>query len=91
MLQLVSDIQVSVRAYGTRRVCTWLGTHDMAYGLALRWWRVLQQVSDVRVNVQAYGTWRVCARLVTHDMAYLDICVVWVSWSDEDVGFFEGV
>ena len=55
--------------------------------------------------MQAYGAWRVCARLETQDMAYgvgtgragvrqggtfLDICPVWVSWTDEDVGFFEG-
>ena len=53
----------------------------------------------------AYDAWHVCARLGTHDMAYgvgtgragvrqggtfLDIFPVWVSWTDEDVGFFEG-
>ena len=46
-----------------------------------------------------------CARVGTHGMAYgagtgragvrqegtfLDICPVWVSWTDDDAGFFEG-
>ena len=54
---------------------------------------------------QCAGAWRVCAWVGTHGMAYgagtgrtgvrqegavLDICPVWVSWTDEDVGFSEG-
>ena len=59
----------------------------------------------IKVSVRANGAWRVCVRVGTHGMAYgvgtrragvrqggmfLDICPVWVSWTDEDVGFFEG-
>ena len=71
-----------------------------------KWYQSRTSRLRVRVSVRAYGAWRVCARVGTHDMAYgvgtgragvrqggtfLDIFPVWVSWTDEDVGFFEGV
>ena len=34
-----------------------------------------------------HGIWR---RHWTCSRAPLNICLVWVSWTDEDVGFFEG-
>jgi len=70
-----------------------------------KWYQSRPSRLRVRVSVRAYGAWRVCARVGTHGMAYgagtgragvrqggtfLDICPVWVSWTDEDVGFFEG-
>ena len=70
-----------------------------------KWYQSRPSQLCVRVSVRAYGAWRVCARVGTHDMAYgvgtgragvrqggtfLDIFPVWVSWTDEDVGFFEG-
>ena len=70
-----------------------------------KWYQSRPSRLHVQVSVQAYGAWRVCARVGTHGMAYgagtgraavrqggtfLDICPVWVSWTDEDVGFFEG-
>ena len=66
---------------------------------------VLEPTLAVARTGQCAGIWRVCARVGTHGMAYgasigrtgvcqggtfLDICPVWVSWTDEDVGFFEG-
>ena len=54
---------------------------------------------------QCAGIWCVYARVGTHGMAYgagtgrtgvrqegavLDICPVWVSWTDKEVRFFEG-
>ena len=67
--------------------------------------RVLQMVSEPTLAVarmgQCAGIWRM-SRVgpdvtygtgrtgVRQEGAVLNICPVWLSWTDEDVGFFEG-